>query len=324
MTIMDYLANNIAVNLKSFRQHRGMSLDQIADRTGVSTSMLAQIERGQANPSIGVLCKIASGLQMDFEDLVRTPAVTASSEGNTSDSGPSIKTVIFDIDNTLYSYDENHVYGMKALADYCESAFGIHEQEMESCYKKAGEIMIGRIGTDTAAIHSRLLRMQCMLELWEKPLFPHARNMYHAYWDTLIRQLKPSPGVLDFMRELKKCGISIGVGTDMTAYIQYRKLEAIGASPYIDFIVTSEEAGVEKPHPHLFEICVEKSGVQAAECAFIGDNYKKDVEGAWNSGLRGIWYTQEKEPDMEIKYPVIRSFTDMKKIKNTILQKAVL
>lgn len=184
--------------------------------------------------------------------------------------------------------------------------------------------MIGRIGTDTAAIHSRLLRMQCMLELWEKPLFPHARNMYHAYWDTLIRQLKPSPGVLDFMRELKKCGICIGIGTDMTAYIQYRKLEAIGVAPYIDFIVTSEEAGVEKPHPHLFEICVEKAGVQAAECAFIGDNYKKDVEGAWNSGLRGIWYTQEKEPDMETKYPVIQSFTDMKKIKNTILQKAVL
>lgn len=84
------------------------------------------------------------------------------------------------------------------------------------------------------------------LNFGKNRFFLHARNMYHAYWDTLIRQLKPSPGVLDFMRELKKCGISIGVGTDMTAYIQYRKLEAIGASPYIDFIVTSEEAGVGK------------------------------------------------------------------------------
>ena len=36
-----------------------------------------------------------------------------------------IKTVIFDIDNTLYSYDKNHVYGMEALAAYCETAFGI-------------------------------------------------------------------------------------------------------------------------------------------------------------------------------------------------------
>ena len=92
---------------------------------------------------------------------------------------------------------------MRALADYCESAFGSSAEEMESCYKKAGELMINRIGTDTAAIHSRLLRTQCMLELLEKPLFPHAVNMYHAYWDTLIRQAQPCPGVLDFMRRIK-------------------------------------------------------------------------------------------------------------------------
>ena len=45
-----------------------------------------------------------------------------------------IKAVIFDIDNTLYDYDKNHVYGMKALADYCESAFGKSEEEMRKCY----------------------------------------------------------------------------------------------------------------------------------------------------------------------------------------------
>lgn len=92
-----------------------------------------------------------------------------------------IKAVIFDIDNTLYDYDKNHICGMKALADYCESAFGVSGEEMKRCYKEAQRIMLDRIRTDTAAIHSRLLRMQIMLELWEKPLFPHALNMYHAY-----------------------------------------------------------------------------------------------------------------------------------------------
>ena len=82
-------------------------------------------------------------------------------------------------------------------------------------------------------------------------------------------------------------------------------------SEYIDFIVTSEEAGVEKPHPHLFDICVEKAGVRAEECAFIGDNLKKDVEGAWNSGLKGFWYTKEQEPEKQTEYPVIRSFTEI-------------
>ena len=168
--------------------------------------------------------------------------------------------------------------------------------------------MTDRIGTDTAAIHSRMLRMQCMLELLEQPLFPHARNMYHAYWDTFIQYIQSNPGILEFMKELKKRKIRIGIGTDMTAYVQYRKLEAIGVTSYIDFIVTSEEAGVEKPHYHFFDICVEKAGVRPEECAFIGDNVKKDIEGAWESGLKGIWYTQEKEPPEHRYFPTIRSF----------------
>ena len=154
-----------------------------------------------------------------------------------------IKAVIFDIDNTLYSYDENHIYGMEALAVYCRDSFGITTDEMQACYRKAGRIMTDRIGTDIAAIHSRMLRMQCMLELLEQPLFPHARNMYHAYWDTFIQHIQSNPGILEFMKELKKRTIRIGIGTDMTAYVQYRKLEAIGVTSYIDFIVTSEEAG---------------------------------------------------------------------------------
>lgn len=68
-----------------------------------------------------------------------------------------IKAVIFDIDNTLYSYDENHIYGMEALAVYCRDSFGITTDEMQACYRKAGRIMTDRIGTDTAAIHSRML-----------------------------------------------------------------------------------------------------------------------------------------------------------------------
>ena len=58
-----------------------------------------------------------------------------------------IKAVIFDIDNTLYSYDENHIYGMEALAVYCRDSFGITTDEMQACYRKAGRIMTDRIGT---------------------------------------------------------------------------------------------------------------------------------------------------------------------------------
>lgn len=65
---MDYLSYNVAVNLKQIRLSKGMSLGEVAEQTGVSKSMLAQIEKGTANPSLGVLGKITSGLRHRISD----------------------------------------------------------------------------------------------------------------------------------------------------------------------------------------------------------------------------------------------------------------
>lgn len=70
---MDYLNYNISKNLSRIRLSRGMSLDLAAEQTGVSKSMLYQIEQGEANPSINVLGKIASGLRIEFTELIASP-----------------------------------------------------------------------------------------------------------------------------------------------------------------------------------------------------------------------------------------------------------
>ena len=83
----------------------------------------------------------------------------------------------------------------------------------------------------------------------------------------------------------------------MTAYIQYKKLEKLGVLKYLDFIVTSEEAGEEKPTPRFFELCVKKAGCKPEECVFIGDSLKKDVQGAADAGLAAVWYDPEDSGD---------------------------
>ena len=70
---MDYLSHNVATNLKRIRTSKGMSLDVVAEQTGVSKSMLAQIEKGKANPSLGVLGKITSGLRIEFQEVIAPP-----------------------------------------------------------------------------------------------------------------------------------------------------------------------------------------------------------------------------------------------------------
>lgn len=63
----------IAANLRQHREDRKLSLDKVAKVTGVSKSMLGQIERGESNPSITTIWKIASGLKISFTALVNAP-----------------------------------------------------------------------------------------------------------------------------------------------------------------------------------------------------------------------------------------------------------
>lgn len=72
------------------------------------------------------------------------------------------------------------------------------------------------------------------------------------------------------------------------------KLETLGLLPFFSFVVSSEEAGVEKPHPGLFALCAEKAGVSPEECLFVGDSLKGDVLGAENAGMRALWYAPEQ------------------------------
>lgn len=62
---------NIAVsqNIKQIREQKKLTLDAAAIVTGVSRSMLALIEKGDANPTISVLWKIANGYKVSFTSL---------------------------------------------------------------------------------------------------------------------------------------------------------------------------------------------------------------------------------------------------------------
>lgn len=60
----------VGENLKRVRRARKMSIERTAAEAGVSRSMLGQIERGEANPSVGTLAKLAAALRTPLEQLV--------------------------------------------------------------------------------------------------------------------------------------------------------------------------------------------------------------------------------------------------------------
>lgn len=207
-----------------------------------------------------------------------------------------IKEVIFDIDNTLYDYEIGHAIGMKRMTDYARETLGISEERFKTTYKRFYDEEIERLGRDNAAIHSRSIRLQKMLEYWKLPIFPHVRQMYDLYWNGLLEVSTPEPGSLEAVKTLSELGIKIGIGTDMTFRMQYEKLDRLGFAPYITHMVTSQEAGAEKPHPDFMALCVKKADCKPSDCVFVGDSFKKDVCGAAQAGMRAVWYNAKENP----------------------------
>jgi transcriptional regulator with XRE-family HTH domain len=66
-------AGSLASRVIELRKRRGLTLEQLAAASGVSRSMLSQIERGKANPTLAVTLRIAQAFGMNIGDLVDQP-----------------------------------------------------------------------------------------------------------------------------------------------------------------------------------------------------------------------------------------------------------
>jgi putative hydrolase of the HAD superfamily len=132
------------------------------------------------------------------------------------------------------------------------------------------------------------------------------------YWDTFVAEIKLFDGVFDWLQEVKKRNIKIVMVTDLTADVQFLKIEKLHLDEVFDWIVTSEEAGCEKPHPYIFQLALQKSGLSADRVWMIGDSYEKDIRGALNLGIKPFWLNRsEKVKEVEQNVSVIKEFNEM-------------
>jgi len=187
---------------------------------------------------------------------------------------------LFDTDNTLYPYDPAHAAAQKAVRDKVASTFSITPEEFDEAFKEARNQVKTRL-KHTAASHSRLLYLQRMLEimgLGSQVLL--ALDFEQTYWRTFLSNAVLFDGVKELLDDIRLLGIPTAIVTDLTAQIQFRKVVYFGLDYYFDYIVTSEEAGFDKPHEAPFQIALEKMRPKGDCIWMIGDNPVNDIRGA--------------------------------------------
>lgn len=218
--------------------------------------------------------------------------------------------VLFDTDNTLYPYDPAHKAAMDAVRTKAVRVFGIDKEKFDESFGMARNAVKERL-RGTASSHSRLLYFQRMLEmmgLGSQVLL--ALDMEQTYWRTFLSNAKLFEGVKEFLDDLRIAGIPSAIVTDLTAQIQFRKMVYFGLDHYFDYIVTSEEAGFDKPHHSPFEIAFHKMQPKGSCIWMIGDNPETDICGA-RRAINAVTIqkihkgvipgTAENEPDAQIE-----------------------
>ena len=196
------------------------------------------------------------------------------------------KTFLLDLDNTLYDYKTAHEPAKSALCEKISELFQIENNLVWNSYESARK-KVNTYLSGTASSHNRLLYIQNMFEELGIPYSQEVRNLSKYYWDIFLLNTELFPGVLDFFKKVS--GAKVGLVTDLTADIQFLKLERLGLVSLFDAIVTSEESGREKPHPYNFQLALLKLGSKLEDTIMIGDDFEKDILGASNLGMKTIW-----------------------------------
>lgn len=205
-----------------------------------------------------------------------------------------IEHIFFDLDHTLWDFDRNSAIAFSKLF----KKFGIHLKLEEflaiyqpinlkywKCYR---EEKVSKVD----------LRRRRLLESFEHFGIKFPLEVIDLIADNYIKFLPHTnhliPGTIEVLEYLKP-NYTLHIITNGFREIQQLKLEKSGILPYFKTVTNSEDAGVKKPHPKIFNMALQISGASIKNSLMIGDSYEADILGASAIGLNGICFNYHME-----------------------------
>jgi putative hydrolase of the HAD superfamily len=188
--------------------------------------------------------------------------------------------VLFDMDNTFYAYDPANEAAHASVREKAARIFSIRPADFDEAFAEARRQIKERL-SGTASSHSRLLYFQRLLEIMGLgSQILYALDFEQTYWRVFLSNAKLFDGVKEVLDELRLLGIPMAMVTDLTVQIQFRKIAFFELDKFFDCVVSSEEAGFDKPHPAPFRMALDKLRPKGKRVWMIGDSPDNDIGGA--------------------------------------------
>lgn len=205
-----------------------------------------------------------------------------------------VKDVFFDLDHTLWDFDKNSMLAFKRvfvkfnIEIKFEDFIKIYEPINLAYWKKYREEKV----TKGALRRGRLI--DSFKKFNKEYPFQIIDDMAESYIEELPLDNHLFDGtlhILDYLTEKYQLHII----TNGFEEVQYKKLNNSGIFHYFSTVTTSEEVGLKKPNPLVFEKAMEKANANPYLSVMIGDSFEADILGADNLGMKTIFYNYRNE-----------------------------
>lgn len=219
-----------------------------------------------------------------------------------------IRAILFDADNTLYQSRDAACAADLAVMAYLAGGTKYKPKELYNVWRD--EIVVSLKEGKSPVMRHRQYSYQRLIN--KLKLHKSARRAFMIFREGLVKKLKIAPHlktVLEQLKDYKK----IVVSEDNQDLIQF-KLKKLGIEGYFGLVIAAETIGVMKPDKRYFDYALKRLKLWPGECVMIGDDWEKDLEIAYELGLRTIkWGNEDKRAHRSI-----RDFKELPRILNII------
>ena len=190
-----------------------------------------------------------------------------------------IKLVGFDLDDCLFDStglsDRARIKGINAMID-----LGL-KIDKQNAIKMINEV-VKEYGSNSSNHYNYFIRRYNRLENVKEKIpyslqFKYISAAVMAYHKEKIDSIKLYDDVKPCLIKLREKGLKSAIISDGLPIKQYEKILRLGIDDLIDLTTISDEIGVRKPNPKLFEFCLKKFNIEGNETIYIGDRLEKDI-----------------------------------------------
>jgi putative hydrolase of the HAD superfamily len=211
-----------------------------------------------------------------------------------------LRAVLFDLDDTLFDHRVCARTALTTLYDAYDAFRDRPFEEVERLHASFLEelhvrVTSGELPLDQAR-RERFRRLFTAVGVTPSDeVVAEAAETYRGGYTKIRRAVAGAAALLAAVKERSQ----VGIVSNNLLEEQRGKLRQCGLDQFVDQLVVSEEAGMSKPDPRIFQIALDRLGRRADEVVMVGDSWAADVSGARAAGIKAIWFNPEHLPSPE-------------------------